>query len=143
MVAAWGNVNFHTSQQNTLTLHSYVTFIIEIVFYLNTKHFINHCKMSSKRLRFSQEILTFMSSGKLISYDPCIFASHLCPLSPPLQEIVLFISPMAFQYLVYIRNCFHYFMILSFIYLRISLLYFGNPLLYNILLYSNDDVTIP
>lgn len=117
---------------------------IEIVCYWNMKHFINCSKMCLLRgfdspKRFS---LLFRGGGKLISYVPCIFGSHLCLLSAPLQEIVLFISPMTFAYLleIVITTAWSWF----FFCFRISLLlYFDNPLPYNILLYSNDDVTFP
>lgn len=93
---------------------SYVIFTVEISFCWNMKHFINCSKMclqmgldSPKRVS-----LLFEGGGKLISYVPWTSENHLCPLSQPLQEILLFISPTAFQYLLYVRNSCHYFMIL-------------------------------
>ena len=93
---------------------SYVIFTVEIFFCWNMKRFINCSKMcllmgldSPKRVS-----LLFEGGGKLFSYVPWTSENHLCTLSLPLQEILLFISPTAFQYLLYIRNSCHYFMIL-------------------------------
>lgn len=73
-------------QQNVLLILCH--FAVEIVCYWNTQHFINCSKMCLLRglaspKRFS---LLFEGGGKLISYIPCIFESHLCLLSPPLPS---------------------------------------------------------